>query len=428
MAGELVSTDTRWQDTLALVRIFRPWRRAYFLKEDYSKYTIHSYLSGKAIMKAFGEPAYNIGWFAPYATYAIGLDLDCHGAPSAWSEELNPTAEILSLYTKLRDQIPAPPSFLSASNRGLHVYYFLTRPTAHITFAPLLKQRLAGLPIEIKPSPYTSLRIPVKRRLVDANLHPLYLDGKDADIPLDWLSLPVYDIEAILGADWRSQYYDLLRSTPTSTHEYSLALNESSILPFEDGLSNDQLLSLVFLYRRKGLSPEEALARITQGIASSPSYTGHIDDNPDVLMQRITAIYGYCGAEGLTKEAWSSVDKDNVSILARNLLSKISNLPSYKPRSRRGVIKYLEGLIAWKSFQDNVIHSPELVAHYDALYRYYRHNRNRGYYPLPFIVQRAWTSQWNLYLKLLLEAKILIPAPFKPCARAHICKYYRIIP
>jgi hypothetical protein len=90
LPGELSTTDTQWKDTLALVRIFRPWRRAYFLKEDINKYTIHSYLSAKEIRTAFFEPAYQVGWFAPYSTPSCNRSMTCSTSPSTRQCAMSP--------------------------------------------------------------------------------------------------------------------------------------------------------------------------------------------------------------------------------------------------------------------------------------------------------------------------------------------------
>ena len=196
---------------------------------------------------------------------------------------------------------------------------------------------------------------------------------------------------------------------------------------FVDGLSNDQFMSLVFLYRRKGFAPEEAIARVKRGLAASPNFTGAIGDSDEQLLQRILAVYGYGGSDILQRETWHKIDRDTIAANSQKILRSVSSLDSYKPRSKRGILHYIEKLLAWKAFQDAAANYPELIAHYDSLYPYYRINRKRGYYPLPASVQTSWTKQCHVYRRLLLQAKYLEPAPFKPSARAHICKYYRIL-
>jgi hypothetical protein len=61
--------------------------------------------------------------------------------------------------------------------------------------------------------------------------------------------------------------------------DVSLSMNELTLLPFSDGRSNDQFLSLVYFYRKHGLSIEETVACILRAVSGSPDYSGSLSSS-----------------------------------------------------------------------------------------------------------------------------------------------------
>ena len=144
---------------------FSPFRSKYTkYTEDKGWRTIKRRLTDGLIANAI-KGSIVIGFFLTTVTTVFGLDIDDH--------QDRGKEYLVGVYRTVVNKLPAPPSLVVQSPRGLHLFYFLSEPRPFTILQPEIRRRV-GSDAEVKPTPKTTLRIPCEDAFLDPiSLHPI---------------------------------------------------------------------------------------------------------------------------------------------------------------------------------------------------------------------------------------------------------------
>ena len=354
-----------------------------------------------------------IGYFARSSRDVLGADVDDHETPKPWTNG-RPSARLHARYDAASTQLGTP-SLVARSPRGLHLYWKLDIQLPDHLLTQLARQKLNGV-AEVRPTMRTSLRIPRLDSFLDPeSLSPMRNGLKELPV----IHPSTLFLDAYLPRSRREMVKEGVQGRIVGT-EQALERIEASVRPLRNGTSNEVLGRLAPAYRARGLSVNEAAARVSELIELSPEYVGELRQKPGRLLQRITSYYQRPTPP--LRPTANQIDLSNPLIDALVTLSRFS-------RQRENAIRrFLGELLRWIELQDTIAASVGDLSHADYLYPYYRKNRQEGYYPLPCSLMRKWNDRYNQLVDWLCEISFLEPAPYKYVPEKGICKYYSVHP
>ena len=416
--------------------IFKPWRARYTRNTDNTPTgwkTISQQLTTDIIQKALaGETT--IGFYSSFDTPILGIDLDDHD-PAIPYPHATPSQKTIETYFAATALLNNAPSLVLKSPRGLHVYYLLDRRiywedlhnlTLHILSS---LQQTGKNPIELKPTPRATLRIPnISNILSPDTLQPFSLAALNT---FSFTSLHTYDPSTLFGSDYRS-LYRALRSSYDRKHRsrsrYSslfsnripigdLKLIEKTLLPFISGATYETVFEIVFACNKLNMPTDEIASYIVSCAQSSPDYHGDLCEITESLLTRIEHITGRYSTTPRITVSHNSYDAT---------ISHITSIHPFAPQRTKSLTHFLKELFAYKDKHDAIFAGPEACSSYDSLYPYYRVNRAASYYPLPTSLLRKWHSRYFKILTWLISIGLLAKSPHPYSPSAHICNYYSI--
>ncbi len=373
--------------------------------------TVKRYLKRSYIEKALAGVVL-IGWFNNLKPNVIGIDIDDH-LGTAW-DGVAPSPQLLSKYNRILQVFPEP-SLLVQSPRGLHVYYVLDDRLPSNLIEYLTKDKLKGIPCEIRPTPDLALRIPEASRILDPETLLPHPERKT----IKYHPAILFD-DRYLPEVVRNTLQDRKKKIRAFMYSPKIERIEGLYTPIVQGFSNESLNHLIPVYKKAGLSPEDAIYRFTVLLQQSPIYDGELT-KPKRLAQRIYSYY--------QKDYDNYVPQPQVQQL--NLLHKplIDSLVEQSPFAKqrdKPIECFLYSLLNWCSWHDEIIKNPKQTAYFDYLFPWYRKNRKAGYYPLPFTFLRKSNFRYFEIMAWLQEIGFIVNAPFKYLPGGGICKYYRV--
>jgi len=440
----------RFQDRLNHLKEFSPLAdAAWFVdlfKPYLGRYTAYVHTAGqgrtwitrrerfsiRALQQAI-DGTYQLGWYSSIATPVLGIDIDDHVHGGWRVGKREPLPELRTRYERIRDSFPVLPSMVVLSPHGLHLYYLLTSPLHYRNLQTLARKTLPEIPVELKPTPSTTLRVPARKWM----LHPESLTRlyPTPDRGIDWSAVPVYQREILFGPDWRVTLRETdfmgvpARKGSSSDRTARLAGRapvavdslkevELEVLPFRNNETNEQVFKLVVACRKTGFSLQETIDRVLWWIDRSPGYTGPLKDNADALENKVSYIYG----ARKTRPAPEAVD---ISEYAQAIDDLVARHP-FVPQRTKAVRRFLEKLVGTKKRHDLISASKSLTRYEDDKYEYYRLNRTRGVYPLPSKTLKAWNTNYTSILEWLLDIGLLEESGRGYSPLQHVCKHYFI--
>lgn len=405
----------------AFLKYFKPYQNKYTMMgrgelfDEPYWFTKDERLTVCLIRKAILEQVV-VGWFTTHVPNILGVDIDDHRG-RAWQGDTQPSVYLLNIYNQAVTRMGHPPSLLIQSPHGLHAYWVLSERLPAELLYDKARTRLKGLPLEIKPTPTTSLRIPVERRILDSQTFQFI------NRPLEDLTetMPIYHPALILDMLPDSMRESLLtkrRKLRSFRSNQRIEQAENSI-HFYDGQSNDAFLELCNVYRCAGLSEEEAVCRFQLKFEQSPLYDGELKNNPQRLLQRIHCEY--------RKNPYTpKIRIVQPSLFNQAIAFTLSEIHPFAKQRTKPIQRFIEKILLWADFHDDVFSNPGHTAIFDYLFTYYRKNRREGYYPLSRAYMRKANKRYNELVLWLIEAGFLELSPYKYSEQLHICKYYRI--
>jgi len=399
------------------VRSFSPYRKRFLsLSEELFPVwiAISAYLSDHKIEGAIiGEKV--LAYLTTTTPKAFGVDIDDHKRKGA--------GYLLSVYERVCSRLHAPPSFVAKSPRGIHVWYFLLYPLAYTVIYEQIKKALEGLPVELRPTPTTGLRIPPESAILDPEtLTPIHVSFEQAVS-----EAPIYHPAELFS---EGILPDALRSTLKERKRrigyVSIANAEKSVFPILPGTTNEALKMLVPVYRSTQLTPEEAAGRITALLA--PVYDGELR-NWGRLLKRVRSFYRN------TPEHYEKPRKPQQNLFAELCAERIAelfiqstgrglNLQTAKRKAR--IKSLIAGIYCWKEYVNLVANDPVESSLWNYVYPFFRKNTREGYTPLPYTYMQKYDLHYNRVLPFLEQIGFLERSPYKYVPRAGICNYYRI--
>ena len=416
--------------------IFKPWRAQYTRNANRTPadwQTISHSLTSDTIMEALcGKSA--IGFYSSYDTPVLGIDVDDHD-PAIPYPHATPSQKTIETYFAATALLDHTPSLVVKSPRGLHAYYLLDQLIHWRDLHNLARHRLSSLqqtgknPIEVKPTPRATLRIPNITNILNPDtLQPL---SHATLSTFNFTSLHSYDPSTLFGPDYRS-LYRTLRTTNDRNHashsRYSspfgnrtpigdLELIKKTLLPFTPGDTYETVFEIVYACNKENMTTDEIASYIATCAQSSPDYQGDLCEITEALLTRIEHITGH----------YSPIPRITVSHESYDAtISHITSIHPFPSQRTKSLSRFLEHLFAWKDFHDAILSNPEALSSFDSLYPYYRVNRVASYYPLPTSLLRKWHSRYFKILTWLISVDVLTKSPHAYSTSAHICNYYSI--
>lgn len=424
-------TDAIWFD-----RLFRPYLGRYTARfsgrGEACWYAIDRRMDLPLLQRALDGKT-TIGWYASFRSPVFGVDIDDHRT-GGWSRDYTaPRGRLRDLYQATVERIGRLPSVVFSSPRGLHAYYLLTELVHIDNLRQSVKAQIGEVPVEIKPTAHTTLRVPAKKRVRDpVSLASTWTGSPDE---FEWTSLTQHAPADLFGDDWRTTLRvgahrdGVARVTRKREHAARVAGDgipsleevESTIMPFKNGQTYRQTFLLGVACRRAGIRLEKAIAIGYDWLNRSPDYTGGLLRNERELEQRLEHIYEK-GPES------TSVPRVHVELTPAvdAVIERLTCSHPFVKQRTKSVRRFLQSLAEWKALHDSIGNDRAETARYDDAYPYYAVNRNSGLYPLPSALLERWNKNYVSMLRWLISAGVLTDASaYSP--RQHVCRYYRIV-
>jgi hypothetical protein len=416
---------------------FNPYRQKYAEKcysslfNDFCWLYYENHLSIEAIQKALNE-CLTIGYFITNSTTVIGIDIDDH--------KNNGEAYLLNLYNQVKNKIGALPSLLFKSPRGLYCYYFFNQRIPTDIAIKSLKNQLVGIPVELKPTTSTSLRIPsIKKQLDPETLQLQNISFDEYVIRAN----KYHPVEILSFNALPDNVKQSLKSKKTSLRKFK-NLNkiddmENELLPFENGNTNETFLKLCNVYRCAGLDIDDTLYRFNLCLEKSPLYFGDLR-NYKKTAARVKAEYkknsGYIPVlkHDQPPSLFTSLLINNIIIQYREYFVNICGSEHQLNRAQKisiskkikSIEKFLLKLIAWVEYQDDIYANKKNLAVWDFMYTYYRKNRKEGFYPLPNTLLNKWNTRYYTIIDFLKAIDFIVESGYQYSKQLNICKYYTV--
>lgn len=133
----------------------------------------------------------------------------------------------------------------------------------------------------------------------------------------------------------------------------------------------------------------------------------------------------------LTREYESLKLTSNQSALVEKLVQQ----HNWYDRRTVPVRRFLENLVRWVAYHDEVRRDPVQFTHWSRSYSGYALNRKRGLYPLPIAVLRKWNGQPKTIMAWLTELRVLSidrdyhvgnPDSESWHTKQGVCRYYHV--
>lgn len=417
----------RFVKASAFVNTFTPYRgRHVRLYDSPSLFgntwtTSQKYLTDQIIQSGI-EGEILAGYFLAQSPRAFSLDIDDHANRGP--------GFLAAVYREAVARLAGePPSILRKSPRGLHAFWFMSYPVPLEILLARLNTMLSGVPIEIRPTGTTALRIPAESDLIDpVTFMPLRESFEIAVAeavryhPAEVLGESIVPRAVRDSLRERRADYERLRRASTiaraeAAHQY--------IFPKE---SNDALCALVPLYRAAELTEDEAAARFALLLA--PVYDGELRDWSR-LIKRVHSFYKNAPERNPYEEGRVDVGLFD-QMAARNVAALWTGpAESRQQRAaltvrRRNLEAFALDILQWRGYVDTVRATPSEVATWDYLYPYFRKNVAEGYTPLPRNLLMKFDNHYHRLLPHLVGTGFLERSPYQYSAEGGICYYYRV--
>ena len=382
---------------------FKPYRSKYTIQEhnnlfhDLTWVTKNKYLTKNLIEKSILE-FLTVGYFITHSTVFLSIDIDDH-------KNLG-EAYLLNIYNQVIQRLSITPSIDFKSPRGFHVYYFFTESVPTEIITKQAKERLKGLPVEIKPTQNTSLRIPAESQAIDPHTMQLLnmpfedcLKSCQKYHPAELFDMDI--LPSVIKQSLREKKQSLkkLKAIP------KIDKIEKNLMPFINHNTNDTFLKLCNVYRCSGLDEDEAFYRFTICLLNSPNYFGDLR-NERRLKQRIKCEYK-------NNEFFVPIKKSKTENIFTDVITKnILKLSPFGYQRNNAIKKFITKLLSWVDYQDEIFANKKELAIWDYLYPYYRKLRKARSYPLPALMMRKWNFRYHELIKFFININFLIPIDF----------------
>ncbi len=406
------------------VKTFQPYQKRYTVQQNQGLFenywfTNNQYLNSEIIRRAIlGEIV--AGYFVTNSPNILGIDIDDHQG-TAWKGG-RPSPYLLSVYSQVVQRLRSLPSLLLQSPHGLHAYWILEQNIPAVILFDEAKKLLGNTPVEIKPTPTASLRIPVEKRFIDPENFQLLNIPLYMIIQQMWIYHPAFIFDdSVFPESIRESLNTKKAKLRTLKNLPRIEKVEKELMPFVNGQTNDVKMKLCLTYRMAGLSVEEAVYRFGMCLLQSPFYTGNLR-NPGQ-------------AEKFVRYEYSRNAKENYKPKPRDLqldfFNKLAaeNIAAQQPFAKqrtKPVFRLANGILEWADWHNEILKNKGQTAFFDYLYPWYRKNRKAGFYPLPQSYLRKLNFRYFDVLPWLENIGFLRQAPFKYLPKGGICKYFNI--
>ncbi|GHU09370.1 hypothetical protein FACS1894151_06990 [Spirochaetia bacterium] len=387
-------------------------------------FTIDQPLTDPHIESAIAGTAL-IGYFLSISARSFCVDIDDHTGKGP--------GYLLSVYQNVVGKLECYPSLVCKTPRGLHAFYFLEHHVPEILLIAKAKQALQGVPVEVRPTKKTAVRIPAEPDMIDPHnftkitvrfkdavnaalvYHPFNLFGAGI-LPQEIVeSLKDRRDKAVKASTWKS---------------LSLAVNEYAEFGIQNGATNIALNELVPMYRSAGLTPEETAAEFA-GLFSS-DYIGELR-NPRRLLQRIQSYY-----KTIPETQFNTLPKQlEVDLFTEQMADAIAALVTGPTRTerqrgaltkkRRTVKKAVIFIERWCAYIGVIVSRKELLEMWNYLYPYFKKNTSEGLIP---VSRNLWQKIYHDYgrwlMPFLKKIGYIERSNYRYSKLYGICYYYRV--
>jgi len=374
--------------------------------------TNHEYLHDNIIARALNGNLV-VAYLAGTVTRTLGIDIDDHQGKGE--------AYLLNLYNQVVQRVGINPSVLVKSPHGLHAFWYFTNllPTDHLV--ETAKNKLQGIPIEVKPSTTEALRIPRTGMILDPDTYHRIATPADeyigAATQYHYAELFNGDIHNYTTARQKRDKIVSLRNAE------KLSMIEAEIVPygFLNGISNEQFLRLEFAYRSAGLSLEGALDRFKLILDRSFAYNRYKSNAISVkdIYRRLVCTYKKNSTPKRSKPV-------QPSLFDNPLIDDLIEASPFAKQRELPLRRFLTELLSWCDWHDSITTDKAQLAVFDWLYPYYRKNRKEGLYPLPYNQLKQWNGHYTEILDWLKDINIIKESEYTYSKNRGICKYYWI--
>jgi hypothetical protein len=403
-------------------RNFSPYKKKYIYKTEDGWFSESGFLSDDKIERAL-EGVFLYGYYLSTCPRAFAVDIDDHTGKG--------DGYILSVYNSVQERFRAAPSAVCRTPRGLHAHYFLQYPIPEILLIDRAAGALKGLPVEVRPTHTTGLRIPQISNFIDPqNFLPLNETFDDIVTTAPHYHPAELFTESILPGEVRSTLHDRKVTAYRLRELEKVARIENGFDFIYPHTTNEALCSLIPVYRTLGLSPDEAAARFT--VLLAPVYDGELK-NYHRLLQRVKSFYRHQPESQFTAIS-ANIQNDLFSeIAAAAVRDQLSGNPqNYRQKagltkSRNTLYKSVLAIENWKAYIDFIKKNRQRCEMWNYLYPFFKKNTSEGFYPIPSsFLLKLHTNYERWLLPFLEDIGYLERSPYGYSAGYGTCYHYRI--
>lgn len=388
--------------------VFRPYSQKYRIKSNKTGkwIEVEKPLTDQQITNAINGKT-TIGYVSSLKTHIIGIDIDYHtGNP--WKNS-KPCIELQKKYNRVISRLGYFPSILFKSPHGLHIYYLFTYIVPHKILADRLREKLCGLSDEILPTPNHALRIdPIKNCIDPETFRPIPLD-LDINTIHSYNPATILDCTCLPGEKraTNNESRSKERTGKKISQEYKLEKIENSILPIEQGNTNEQIFRSSLLptyYWVFNGDVDTAVDRIISHLLIPSGYKGELL-RLKRLYQRINSSFR--AFERNSSEFSAKAQQIQLSSPDKCLIEDLTQQHPFSQQRTESIKNFLENLFSWLGYQNDILQDKESSILWDWYYKRYCWYREKGFYPLPSAMLKSWNNQYRSILDWLEEIKIL---------------------
>ncbi|MDZ7793595.1 MAG: hypothetical protein U5P10_07865 [Spirochaetia bacterium] len=202
----------------------------------------------------------------------------------------NPSKKLSQCFTQIYKEIGGEPSILVRSPHGMHAFYLLNELLPGQLLQELTERLLKGVEnVEVRCGAKRTTRVPVEKYLLNPFTCAPWVDGMYTAMR----NARRYHPSELFGFDYLpvsdSRGSSKKRDIPAKKHS-CIQEAENRLLPFVNYATNDTFLELCNIYRRSGLTEQEATERMVAAVERSPRYTRDLR-NPNIVRRRVRWEY-----------------------------------------------------------------------------------------------------------------------------------------
>lgn len=383
-----------------------PYFNAFLIKDNngewkYSKKYLNYSLIEDALL---GKK--ELSYFGSTYTRHLSVDIDDHLSQIPWNGE-HPSIIIQNKYNHVVNKLNVLPSIVIKTPRGIHCTWYFEEMSPSETVNRVSRNILRGIDVEIKPTMYTGIRIPIlSNALNPSSLSPIIINLEDTKI---YKRIEIFDV----------RYEETIREKKRARKAAGINVGDAEkniIETLSNGSTNEQLCTMAGIYRHNAVPIEEAINRFKM-LLNRVSYNGDLLFRNN-LERRMKSLYN---GDFIEKKNISHNNYDELL----NAICDIAKINNYSTRQIKSIRNISEKILLYSDKQKLIYEDKSARASYNERYSYFIYNMRNEFTPIPSKMLISANKRYHIYLPFLKQCGFLTQSN-KNYSVDFYCKSYYI--